>query len=172
MTMAYTIEFGGDPQDITVTTSGQANVSGLESFLEELVSDPRFDSSMVVLLDHSELDLGSLRAPDIEAIAEFVLDLGDRLGHPLTAHVTPTQEGFGLTRMAQVRAGRDPTAVKSSLPATMPWLGWLKSSTRRRTRLAVHERGRTCRLAGHVVLRREPRHSRISVTGGSGSRPC
>jgi hypothetical protein len=122
--MAYTIEFGGDPQDITITTFGRADVAGLESFLSELVSDPRFDPSMAILFDHSELDLSPLRPSDVAAIAEFVVGLGDRLGHPFTAHVTPTQEGFGLTRMGQVHAGRDParSQVFATREEAVAWL--------------------------------------------------
>jgi hypothetical protein len=57
--MDFTIEFGGRPQDMTITTSGTADVAGFSRMNSALTSDPRFRSGMAILVELSALDCGS-----------------------------------------------------------------------------------------------------------------
>jgi hypothetical protein len=68
----FTIEFGGEPQDVTITTSGVADLAGSERLYAELVSDPRHRRGLLVLADHSDLDTSGLTDVDIERIAAAV----------------------------------------------------------------------------------------------------
>ena len=97
--MEYSIEFGGAPQDVTVTTSGIGEAAVFVQFVEELVSDPRFQPGMAILVDHSALDTRALFAPDMRVIANEVLSRDDQIGTSLVAIVAPAALTFGLARM-------------------------------------------------------------------------
>jgi hypothetical protein len=122
--MDYTIEFGGTPQDVTVATSGTATVDGIKGYLEDLVSDPRYRPGMVILMDHTRLDVSSLTANDMRAIASFAVYLGNRLGNPLIAHVSPTPSAFGVTRMTRTYAeeAASRSRVFYTRDAALAWL--------------------------------------------------
>ena len=58
--MEHSIEFGGNPVDVIVTTSGDASPAGFRRMIEDLVTDPRYRPPMRVLVDHTALDTASL----------------------------------------------------------------------------------------------------------------
>jgi hypothetical protein len=122
--MEHVIEFGGSPQDVTITTSGIATVEAIKSLLDDLLADPRYHAGMAILIDHSGLDMTSLTTADVKAIARFVVDLGDRLGNPLIAHVTPTPGAFGVMRMGRSYAARASgrSGVFYTLENALAWL--------------------------------------------------
>lgn len=133
----HTIAFGGAPQDVLVTTRGCATVDGVNSYLEELVSDPRYRAGMLILMDHTDLDVSSLSADDTRSIAAHAVSLGDRLGSPLIAHVTPTPEAFGVTRMT--RAYAEDAASRSRVFYTRDAaLVWLENAVTARRRSLEH----------------------------------
>lgn len=103
--MEHTIEFGGELQAVTVTSSGRADRSGFLRFIDEIVSDPRFRRGMAMLIDHSALDASSLTRHDVQAIGELVGTLSDRVGTSPVAVVVPDTLLFGLTRMGEAHTG-------------------------------------------------------------------
>ena len=68
--MEFSIEFGGDPQDVTITASGAGDLAGFASLNERLLSDPRFKAGLSYLIDMSDLEVAELPAYDVEQIAE------------------------------------------------------------------------------------------------------
>jgi hypothetical protein len=68
----FTIEFGGEPQDVTITTSGVADTAGCLGLYTRLASDPRHRRGLLILADHSTLDTSELTDLDIERIAAAV----------------------------------------------------------------------------------------------------
>jgi hypothetical protein len=98
--MDYMIEFGGDPQDVTVTTSGQADLAAFEAMNEELMSDARFRPGMKILVDHSDLDVSALAKSEIQGIARSVSQAGDALGDASIAIVAPQTATFGVARQS------------------------------------------------------------------------
>jgi hypothetical protein len=66
----FSIEFGGDPQDVTITASGAADPAGFASMNERLMSDPRFRPGLAYLIDLSGVDVTELPQADAEQIAE------------------------------------------------------------------------------------------------------
>lgn len=100
----YTIEFGGTPQDVTITTSGPATVDGLVGFVTDLVADRRYRPGMAILVDHTALDARPLRARDIQALADTVVRLDDQIGPSRAAIVVPNPLTFGFARMYEQEA--------------------------------------------------------------------
>ncbi|MGZ4413523.1 MAG: hypothetical protein ACXVRZ_03950 [Gaiellaceae bacterium] len=99
--MEHRIEFGGDPQDVTVTTAGPATVSEFRSLNEELVNHPCFHAPMKILVDHSELETGGLTASDIDVLAAHILQLDTQFGTSVVALVAPRAVVYGLGRMSE-----------------------------------------------------------------------
>ena len=102
--MRWAIEFGGDPQDVTVTTSGKATREGFARMNAELVEDERFGPGMLVLLDHTQLVVDELSSEDVRAIARDFVRHDDALRSAIVALVAPKPVQFGLARMSTMLA--------------------------------------------------------------------
>jgi hypothetical protein len=105
----YTIVFGGEPQDVTITTSGWADREVFLRFNKELVADERFEPGMAILVDHTDLDATALTSYDVEAIGNSVKRISDRLGESLIAVVGEDWVTFGLARESLALAGPIPS---------------------------------------------------------------
>lgn len=102
--MEWTIEFGGMPQDVTITTSGPASAEGLLGFVRDLVADRRFRPGMSILVDHLAVDPTPLTGADIRAQAQLVVELDELLGPCHVAIVVPNALAFGYARMYELHA--------------------------------------------------------------------
>jgi len=67
----YEITWGGDPEDATVTTSGTATLEGLDAWVQEGLSDPRYRSGMHILVDHRQLDWSGLSPANVQERIEL-----------------------------------------------------------------------------------------------------
>jgi hypothetical protein len=65
----FSIEFGGDPQDVTITASGTGNLLGFATLNERVLADPRFRAGLSYLIDLSDLEVGDLPPDEVEQIA-------------------------------------------------------------------------------------------------------
>ena len=72
--MEYTIEFGGDPHDLTATLWGTADLESLRKFNAELTSNPKYRGGLLILFENSYLDLSTLSDAELEQIAADVLE--------------------------------------------------------------------------------------------------
>jgi hypothetical protein len=121
--LEYTIEFGGDPERVTITTSGRADRETIDRFMEEVAADPRFRPGMPVLGDHRALDVTSLSSDDVKALGASASKLAEDVTASVFAVVVPDALAFGLTRMAeahinpQLRIG-----IFYSLDEALAWL--------------------------------------------------
>jgi hypothetical protein len=74
ISVEYTIEFGGDPQDLTVTQWGTADLEDLRRFNAELRSNPRYRGGLLILFEDSYLDLSRLSEAELEQIAAEIVE--------------------------------------------------------------------------------------------------
>jgi hypothetical protein len=120
----YTIEFGGEPQDVTIRTSGRADAAGLIGFVRDLVADRRYQPGMTILVDHRALDASTLTAADVRALADAVLQLDDRIGASKVAIVVPNPLTYGFARMyeLQAEAAQVRSRVFYGLDDALTWL--------------------------------------------------
>ncbi len=127
--MNWTIEFGGSPHDVVVTTHGVATRDGFVGFNTDLVSDPRWRPGMAVLLDHSDLDTSQLTGDDVEDIVEFLsAKLAARLGPVTTAIVSPDPYGRGLADVSvQMLLSPHPTMRIRSFASRELACDWLRT---------------------------------------------
>ncbi|MGD0167633.1 MAG: hypothetical protein ABSC51_10185 [Gaiellaceae bacterium] len=97
--LGYEITWGGDPEDACVTTWGTASIEGLDAWIQEGLSDPRYRPGMHVLIDHRQLDWSGLSSEDVhERVALFARD-AVRLDSARAAVVMRSPVEFGMARM-------------------------------------------------------------------------
>ena len=72
--MEYAITFGGQPQDVTQTLVGTADVASIVRCNAELGADKRFRSGLAILVDASALDAAPLAGPGLEAASHSVAE--------------------------------------------------------------------------------------------------
>ncbi len=98
--MTFDVAFDGDPEDLLVTTHGNASVDGLSEMARTAFADPRSRRATRILIDHRGLDWRTMTADEIRLRAERLLDeeahllVGRRL-----AIVPSGPAGFGVVRM-------------------------------------------------------------------------
>jgi hypothetical protein len=122
--MEFTIEFGGDPQDVTVTFSGVADLAGFRRYGEAISSDPRFRAGLIFLVDASALDTSQMSSEHVQAASEPVSERD--WNHPprAVAIVAPdprTFKDFGYARAHQ-GGSRSRRRVFRSQEAALGWL--------------------------------------------------
>ena len=99
--MDYVIDFDDGPADVVLTTSGDAAADRFDAMIQELVAHPRFRPSLVILVDHTRLNLNALSNDDVRHVAETTRAVADALQSAFLVIVTPSVVGFGLSRMWQ-----------------------------------------------------------------------
>ena len=97
--MEFTFEFGGAPQDLTITASGIADIEGYLRMYADLVEDPRFRSDMLILVEQSALDLSRCSNEAIEQIAISLAERDWRFPPRAVAIVASTRESSEGARM-------------------------------------------------------------------------
>jgi hypothetical protein len=123
--MEFTIEFGGEPQDVTVTTFGIADVDGSRRLYAALASDPRYRAEMLILADHSALEMSRLTDLDLERIAAVISESDWSLPPRAVAIVASDVETHVRAREAVAHLGgsRSNRRVFSSREEALAWLG-------------------------------------------------
>jgi hypothetical protein len=131
----YSIEFGGVPQDVTITTFGMADADGLIGFVRDLVANPRFRPGMLILVDHMSIDASKLTGADVRAQAGVVVGLSEKLGPSKVAIVVPTPLTFGYARMYEHHAAETQlhSRVFYSRRDALAWLESERSSAESQT---------------------------------------
>jgi hypothetical protein len=122
--MEHAIEFGGSPQDVTITLSGVATPLGFRRFIEERLSDERFRPDMLIFIDASELDTSEMSGEKLRVAME-PLSEREWHGRPLAvAILAPDARTFTdatLTR-AHLGGSNSRRAVFGSRAEALDWL--------------------------------------------------
>src|SRR4051794_21084424 len=85
--MHWSVQWGGDPEDLRVTTSGVASVEDLDRMMREAIADARWQEGMKILLDHTQTDWSVFGAGDLDRRAALVENIADRIGRQQVAFV-------------------------------------------------------------------------------------
>ena len=125
--MEYTIEFGGTPQDVTITATGLADAKGLVGLVRDLVSSAPFRPGMLILEDYLAIDASKVTSSDLHAQADTVIQFSDQIGPSKAAIIVPSPVTFGYARMWQAYVD-DRTAMESRVfYSRADGLEWLES---------------------------------------------
>ncbi len=123
--MKYRIVWGGEFEDVLITTSGDASVQDLDAMVQEAIADERFRDGLRVLIDHSNTRWWPLSDAEIEERADLIAEDAERLGRQRVAFVagSPVDERIGeaLQRLIAGRAGIE-SKIFGSVQAARDWL--------------------------------------------------
>jgi hypothetical protein len=103
--MQYEIEWGGDPEHLTVITRGRATAEGLDAWVQEVLSDRRYRRGMGVLVDHRALDWTTMTTQDLRRRAGLFSRDDARIGPTRAALVAGRPVDYGLMRMVAAYLG-------------------------------------------------------------------
>ena|SRR5450759_1828182 len=125
--MEHEISWGGDPEDASVTTRGEASLEGFYAWVQEGLSDPRYREGMSIIVDHRELDWSGISLQDVQARIELFKKDSHLLGRIRAAMVMRAAVDFGLARMYQAYVELQPDlqieiGVFTSIEAARAWI--------------------------------------------------
>jgi len=122
--MHWSAQWGGDPEDLRVTTSGVAVVDDLDAMMREIVADPRYRDGMKIMLDHTQTDWSTFGVGDLDRRAALVEEIADRIGRQQVAFVVKGRLNHEIGKMLGARLTRIGFVGKAfaSLDEARDWL--------------------------------------------------
>ena len=122
--MNYSIEFGGDPQDLTLTLSGALEASEIRGFVEELLANPDYRAGLLILADLSGLNTSGVSVEDYESISDVIAGRDDRFPAKAIAIVAPDSRTFddAMQHRAYVGGSKSGREVFRSRDDAIAWL--------------------------------------------------
>jgi hypothetical protein len=131
--MRFEIEFvEGEVHDAFVTIDGEMTVEGNQTWLGELVGDPRWRPGMKTLVDGTALSCGEFAGTDVWAVAQTTVVDDATWGPGFSAVVVDKPAIYGLLRIWQVAttdmAWR--TGVFYSREEALTWLSEARQHSR------------------------------------------
>jgi hypothetical protein len=120
----FTIRFGDSLPDVTITTSGTADVASLLRLYVELRAHPGYRSGLLILADHSSLDTSPLTDLDLERIAAAVSMSEWSAAPRAVAVVVSSASAFEQTKIAIAHMGgsRSNRRAFASREEALAWL--------------------------------------------------
>lgn len=129
--MEYQIVWGGDPEDVLVTTSGDASIEDLHAWVREAMADPRFRDDLRVLIDHTHTRWWALSNEEIHTRAALIAADAEKLGRQRVAFVVGSPVDYGIAQMLRsLIAGsvQFESEIFDSLSAGRNWLSASRDS--------------------------------------------
>ena len=123
--MHWSVQWGGDPEDVRVTTSGVANVEDLDGMMREVIADPAWRDGMRILLDHTQTDWSVFGVGDLDRRAALVEDISDRIGRQQIAFVVTGRLNQEIAKMLGARLS-DIGFVAKAFVSLDEARGWLR----------------------------------------------
>lgn len=122
--MTYSIELGGDPQDLTVTLSGALEGPSLRALVSDLTAHPDYRAGMLVLVDLSELDTSSISMEQYESVSDLISRRDHRFPAKAIAIVAPGTRTFddAMQHRAYVGGSKSGREVFRSRADAAAWL--------------------------------------------------
>ena len=100
--MQHTIIVDSHNHQLTVTTSGDGDVVGVVSFLEEIIVHPHWKTGNNILLDHRNLRFDKVKMDGVHRIARFFKSISPKLGDGKIAFVMNRDIDFGIARAWEI----------------------------------------------------------------------
>jgi hypothetical protein len=123
--MDYSITWGGDPEDVSLTTGGVVHIRDLEAMMREAFADARWVEGMKVLFDHTQADWSQLTSTTIDEWADAIKLIGPEIGHKQIAAVLRDDASYRATRnLGLLLDWQVPWMAQlfTSLPEAREWL--------------------------------------------------
>ena len=121
--MEFAVEFGGEPQDVTVTATGVADVAGLREIVTTVATDERYRAGLLLLYELSGLDMSGISDDELERVTETVMER-DRRSQPRAVALVVGERAIEITRLgiAHLGGSRSRRRVFTSHDDAVAWL--------------------------------------------------
>jgi hypothetical protein len=122
--MNYALDFGGEPQDLTMTLTGELDVPGLRAFIQDLIVHADYREGLLILVDISGLDASSFGEEEYESVRDAIAGRDFRYPAKAIAIVAPDAGAFDLAKRhrAYVGGSKSGREVFSSRADATAWL--------------------------------------------------
>jgi len=126
--MEFAVEFGGEPQDVTVTASGIADVAGLREIVTTVAADERYRAGLLVLYELSGLDMSGISDDELERVTETVMER-DWRSQPRAVALVVGERAIEITRLgiAHLGGSRSRRQVFTSYDNAVAWLATMRA---------------------------------------------
>jgi hypothetical protein len=120
----YSLEFGGNPQDLTMTLAGAIDAPSIRAFVEDLLANPEYREGMLILADISGLDTSSISVEEYETVRDVIGERDHRLPARAVAIVAPGDRTFedAMQHRAYVGGSKSGREVFRSREDAVAWL--------------------------------------------------
>jgi hypothetical protein len=85
----YKVEWGGSPQDVTVSTFGTGSIAEAMAIVRDLGVDDRCRSGLKILVDHSELESVDYTPSELRPMFDLIASIEGRTERVYYAIVAP-----------------------------------------------------------------------------------
>jgi hypothetical protein len=120
----YSLEFGGNPQDLTITLAGAIDAPSIRAFVEDLLANPEYREGMLILADISGLDTSSISVEEYESVSDVIGGRDHRFPAKAIAIVAPAGRTFedAMQHRAYVGGSKSGRVVFRSRADAVAWL--------------------------------------------------
>jgi hypothetical protein len=122
--MNYSLDFGGSPQDLTMTLAGAVDAPSIRTFIEEMMAHPEYRAGMRILVDLSELDTSTITQEQYEGLGDAISGRDHRFPSKAIAIVAPGGRTYddAVRHRAYVGGSRSGREVFHSRVDATAWL--------------------------------------------------
>ena len=122
--MDYSLEFGGDPQDLTMTLTGALDARSIRAFVEDLIAHPEYRAGMLILVDISGLNTSGISVEEYESVSDVITGRDDRFPAKAIAIVAPAARTYddAMQHRAYVGGSKSGREVFRSREDAAAWL--------------------------------------------------
>jgi hypothetical protein len=87
-----------DKKQFQVKTNGEGTADGINAFLTDIISHPKWTPGMDILLDHRKLNIDNLKIKNIDKVSDYFVKISKQLGDGRIALVMNRDVDFGIAR--------------------------------------------------------------------------
>jgi hypothetical protein len=126
--MEFAVEFGGEPQDVTVTASGVADVASLRRLVRTIAADERYRAGVLLLYEFGGLDMSQLSDRELELVIETVMER-DWKFQPHAVAIVAGAKTIDMARLAIAHLGgsRSGRQLFTSSDDAVAWLATMRA---------------------------------------------
>jgi hypothetical protein len=125
-TVHYIVRWEGDPEDVSITTSGVAVVRDLDAMMKEVIADERYRDGLKILIDHTQTDWSILGAADLQMRADLIGEIADPIGRQQVAFVVSGRLNHEIAKMLGARLGPEVGIVAKAFTSLDEARDWLR----------------------------------------------
>ncbi|HEY2072350.1 MAG TPA: STAS/SEC14 domain-containing protein [Gaiellaceae bacterium] len=103
--MNYSLEFGGDPEDLAMTLTGTLDARGVRALNADLLAHPEYRAEMLILVDLSGLDTSTISMEEYESVSDLISARDHQFPAKAIAIVAPAAGTFDVATRHRAYVG-------------------------------------------------------------------